>query len=1090
MSLLTDSSNNNFRAVKYGNTVIDRNIFKYGNGSAYFDGAGDYLELPLDSAFDFGSGDFTIEFWAYTANTAWQTFLARWGTGGYAFFIGNNNGGPYGLELYLNTANGRAIYSPNGIPMSSWNHIAVSRNGASIRLFLNGTQVGSTYNIGTASISSSTEKLKIGEDNLSANPAYNGYMDDLRITKGIGRYSSNFTPPTSELTLTSDPYAANVSLLMNFNPIIDSSTNNATLSEFANAQVDTKTKKYGNGSFYFDGTGDCFSFPTNDTFNFGNSDFTIEFWYLKSGAPQSFGRIFQTADGDIFTAHSICFDTTSDSIRWDLSTAGFTWNYTLISTTVSSSEWRHFAFVRNGNYLIAYQDGIKKGSAAINANSLMYNSTHTIVIGGQSNGLRSANGYLDDLRVTRGITRYGRNITVPTAEFDNSDIYFNSVSLLLHMNGASNSTTFTDSSSNNFTITVFGDTKINTTIKQFGTGSAIFDGAGDYLRIPYNTAFAFGSGDFTFECWIYPTSISGIRCIYATSGGSGSVYKFVVHLDAGVPKVHINNLSNINLYHAADSAVSINTWTHIAYTRTGDTWTWYINGKLAGIGTNSTNITYAGTEPTYIGYGAEATFAAFIGYIDELRVTKGISRYNLNFIPPTKQLLEVGDSNIDNVYLLLNGGTANTAQNDFRDYSKNNRILNIYGNTQVSTSIKKMGAGSIYFDGSGDYIQSTITDWSPGVNNEPFTIEMWTYSLNITSTRVFISKNGGANSWNTNNGLNFNFYYTSAGQLIFGFNRNGTENPIVNTVALSASQWYHLAVVYDGSVTSVFVNGIKQTNTSSNSYYNLPSTNNILEIGGQISGTYPFYGYIDELRITKGVARYNSNFIPHTAPFNTYKLTPFSSTTLSDKLFSFWKLDNEKDSTNYRNNLTNYGNITFTSGKLGNCALFNSSGQYFRPLFISSSTFSTSFTFSCWFKGGSQNINAQIIRFPVVSSSNDFGIFINFNTSTHKLYVYRNTTSYLASNTVIGDNNWHHIAVTLDSAGNLKTYVDGNATPETSQNIGFTIINFSNIYIGRDNAGNANTQLAGYLDAIGLWNRVLTTSEISSLYNGNNGLEP
>ena len=113
----------------------------------------------------------------------------------------------------------------------------------------------------------------------------------------------------------------------------------------------------------------------------------------------------------------------------------------------------------------------------------------------------------------------------------------------------------------------------------------------------------------------------------------------------------------------------------------------------------------------------------------------------------------------DNVYLLLNGGTANTAQNDSRDYSKNNRILNIYGNTQVSTSIKKMGAGSIYFDGSGDYIQSTITDWSPGVNNEPFTIEMWTYSLNITSTRVFISKNGGANSWNTNNGLNFKKKY-------------------------------------------------------------------------------------------------------------------------------------------------------------------------------------------------------------------------------------------------------------------------------------------------------------------------------------------
>jgi hypothetical protein len=217
------------------------------------------------------------------------------------------------------------------------------------------------------------------------------------------------------------------------------------------------------------------------------------------------------------------------------------------------------------------------------------------------------------------------------------DQYYNSCSLLMHFNGANGSTTFTDNSPSPKTVTSNNGAAISTAQSKFGGGSGFFDGTDDYLSINYNSAFNFGTNSFTWETWIYPTNISGIDGIYATSGGSGANPKFVIHLNAGTPSIHYNNLTNgSDIYTTATSAVSINTWTHLAFVRNGSNWTWYINGNSAGSGTNNTNITFT-SQPTYIGYGGESYFTPFNGYIDELRVTKGVARYTTNFTPQTSE---------------------------------------------------------------------------------------------------------------------------------------------------------------------------------------------------------------------------------------------------------------------------------------------------------------------------------------------------------------------------------------------------------------------------------------------------------------------
>ena len=208
------------------------------------------------------------------------------------------------------------------------------------------------------------------------------------------------------------------------------------------------------------------------------------------------------------------------------------------------------------------------------------------------------------------------------------DPYFANVSLLLHMDGTNGSTTFTDSSSNNLTVTLSGNVQISTAQSQFGGASAYFDGNGDYLR--YLNASLFDiSGDFTIEGWWNLTQVNqyqgftilfcGIeldRCQWAIVGNAFEFYW--------------NGLRIIN--HAYTVSNLLNTWTHLAITRGGSTIKMWINGINVASATNSVSIDLSG-----ISLGSQQNngnyFGYLNGYLDEFRVTKGMARYTANFTP-------------------------------------------------------------------------------------------------------------------------------------------------------------------------------------------------------------------------------------------------------------------------------------------------------------------------------------------------------------------------------------------------------------------------------------------------------------------------
>ena len=212
---------------------------------------------------------------------------------------------------------------------------------------------------------------------------------------------------------------------------------------------------------------------------------------------------------------------------------------------------------------------------------------------------------------------------------------FASVSLLLHGDGANGSTTIVDSSPTPKTVTAFGDAQISTAQSKFGGASIAFDGNGDYLGLPAVPDFAFGTGNFTVETWVYISSYhptEGYALIDTIPiGGLGSRTNAFVWIITTSGKLDVFSSGFRGL---STSIVPLSQWVHLALVRNGTTWQYYINGAKDGTEyTYSIDLSLA--QGALIGRIGDSAAYLFNGYIDDVRITKGVARYTANFTPPT-----------------------------------------------------------------------------------------------------------------------------------------------------------------------------------------------------------------------------------------------------------------------------------------------------------------------------------------------------------------------------------------------------------------------------------------------------------------------
>jgi hypothetical protein len=215
-----------------------------------------------------------------------------------------------------------------------------------------------------------------------------------------------------------------------------------------------------------------------------------------------------------------------------------------------------------------------------------------------------------------------------------TDEYFANVSLLLHGDGTDGSTTFTDSSSNNATMVVSGTVSNSTTESKFGSGSILFGGDRDWIYPSDHTPFIFGTNDFTIEMWIYPFDFNVGRHLYDDrAGGNGAHITWQIGSDG-----LLYYIANAAVQRVGTTVVPTNTWSHVALCRSGNSTKMFLNGVQESTTYNdTTDYTTVSGKPR-IGANSFLTNESldFYGYMDDIRITKGVARYTANFTPPTE----------------------------------------------------------------------------------------------------------------------------------------------------------------------------------------------------------------------------------------------------------------------------------------------------------------------------------------------------------------------------------------------------------------------------------------------------------------------
>ena len=246
-------------------------------------------------------------------------------------------------------------------------------------------------------LGSASKSINIGQQPGNSWP-FNGYITDFRFVSG----SAITAIPTAPATAISG-----TSLLLNFTNggIIDNTAKNV-LETVGNAQISTSVKKFGTGSLAFDGTGDYLDVPSTVNLSFGTGDFTIEFWIKTSSTGFNIMNP-SSATGSGYWGLLV----QSSDLRWN-SAYNVTNLFAVSATSILDNNWHHVAIARSSGTTKVFYDGVSQTSQADSTN---YSGVAAWRIG--SGNVAALNGYIDDLRITKGVARYTTTFTPPTAAF-------------------------------------------------------------------------------------------------------------------------------------------------------------------------------------------------------------------------------------------------------------------------------------------------------------------------------------------------------------------------------------------------------------------------------------------------------------------------------------------------------------------------------------------------------------------------------------------------------------------------------------------------------------------------------------------------
>ncbi|GEM_PF-5901024 len=799
-----------------GGAKIDVSNSKFGDGSFYFDGNSTFsLADSADLRFTENTTPVTIDFWIYPTTD----------TDGSIFYKSDGTASGEGFELWRSGASGLVMFqgvwgnSTGGIfnfdvgvaPKGQWTHLAITKDSNLVwRGYADGiggaTDPNHDQNKYTVPL---TSPLVFGTHHPWPGfdvGDFHGYIDEFRVSNSV-RWTSNFTPPDSEYR---NPYKTSGSFTSN--PILLDATELRTISwneltpDGTDITIQTRT---GNTSNPDDGTWSDWSGVLTDP---SGSEIT-----------SPLAKYLQYKVSMVSPDPQITPEVKDININYIAQSAEVSTQP--VAYIIAKKDGIKYRYDKDGKLLYAeenndrfYYDASGHLRKAIDKDGNVYDYTYS-----GTEGAIDADFALIDLKPFE-LTSY-------------PDLY---TKLLLHAESP-------DSSGANHPVNFNGDARLDNANSKFGSSAIKFDGGGDFLTLPDSDDWNFGTGAFTIDNWVRFSTVTASSYIWAQNVSNGNEVSFSYDQAAHTLIFEMYAASASLLTFTAPFTPLVNTWYHLAFVRIDNgnlasSWRVFIDGvsqTLTKIGGNwnATYPDYAGSF--YMGY--EPWNDIYLnGYMDEYRVSKGIARWTSNFTPPTTP-----HSADAYTKLLLHAESP--------DSSSSNHSATFSGDAHFDNSGPKFGSAAIKFDGSDDFLTLPDSDdWDFGTGD--FTMDGWINLTANSATQIIASTYSGGSGWI--------LYIDNYNKLIFA-NFPNTFYVYGASNLFATNTWYHIAMVRTGNDFNLYVNGALYANNSTTD--SVSGSADPLAIGALYNGGSPesyFNGYIDEFRISKGIARWTIGFTP------------------------------------------------------------------------------------------------------------------------------------------------------------------------------------------------------------------------------------
>jgi hypothetical protein len=581
---VTDSAT--AKSITNNNVSFSDTIYKFGTHSGSFNGTTSDLRIPASADMEFGTGNFTIDFWIYpvdfdpsssgASHFLYNSWYVVGKTGNFLMDMADN--GYVGFNVYDDQTAKLAISNSTALSLNTWQHVAVVRNGNSFNLYVNGTSVASgTY---SGAVGPASGDFRIGKGGYIGGGSYypwQGYLDSFRISKGVARWSAAFTPYRSS---------------------------------YGTVATITADKKFGTACAEFKGSGEALSLADSADFDFGNGNFTIDCWINPSQKVTN-GAIYWQAEAAANREIAFVYSGASDTIAFTAVTVGTTnaayrWNF-----THSINNWYHLALVRSGTSLVLYVNGVAateyEAPTAISTNTLP-NVGAAVYIGSRNyNDDLYFPGLIDELRVSKGVARWTADFDVPVLAYPY--------------------TTYTPA--------ITGSPKLSTAQYKFSTASLLLDGTNSFLSVDDSSDWNFGTGNFTIDFWIRFTSLTGAQTIVSQYEDASNYW--LLEKDSS-HKIHIKFVdggATKGEYTTNAAAFALaDTWYHVVVERSTTTAKVFVGGITKAVTANTAFSTNdVGDIVGVLKIGTYNSTNYLKAYLDEFRISKGIVRWANDFTP-------------------------------------------------------------------------------------------------------------------------------------------------------------------------------------------------------------------------------------------------------------------------------------------------------------------------------------------------------------------------------------------------------------------------------------------------------------------------